>query len=261
MKKNLILFWQLCRLNIKQSLIYRINFLITLFSMGLWIGIYVLFFEVLFLHIDNLAGWNKAEILLFLTFYYFIQSIGNIFYRESFEMFGQELRYGILDHAITKPTSTQLLLFFKQIRFDHLIDFIITIALFLYIATYTQINFTATLLFFGLFIALFGNFLFYGLLLGISSIVFYVDKLDGVASLLWHASQISRYPRQIFKGVGKIIFEFILPIGILASIPAEIALNQSSNLLILYYLSSSLIFFLIGTFIFNMGLKKYSSSN
>ena len=57
------------------------KFLITILSMGMWIFIYVGFFEVLFLKIDNLAGWEKDEILIFLAFIIYFKASG-IFYTE-----------------------------------------------------------------------------------------------------------------------------------------------------------------------------------
>ena len=76
----------------------------------MWIFIYVGFFEVLFLKIDNLAGWEKDEILIFLAFYYLLQGIGNILYRESFEDFSNQITHGLIDNALTKPASAQVLL-------------------------------------------------------------------------------------------------------------------------------------------------------
>ncbi len=261
MKKNLKIFWQLFRINMKQSMIYRINFLITILSMGMWIFIYVGFFEVLFLKIDNLAGWEKDEILIFLAFYYLLQGIGNILYRESFEDFSNQITHGLIDNALTKPASAQVLLFFRTIRFDHIIDLLLTILLILYILLTTNINLNPLSLILGIILGIFGNLLFYGFLLLFSSIVFYVDKFDSIPSLLWHVSQISRYPRQIFTGFGKLLFQFILPITLIVSVPAEVALERSNYQIILYFIGISIIFFLIGNIAFNRGLKKYTSSN
>lgn len=261
MKKNLKIFWQLFKINMKQSMIYRINFAITILSMGMWIFIYIGFFEVLFLKIDNLAGWKKEEILIFLAFYYLLQGIGNILYRESFEDFSNQITHGLIDNALTKPASTQVLLFFRIIRFDHIIDLLLTILLIIYILITTNIHLNPMTFILGIIFGIFGNFLFYGILLLFASIVFYVDKFDSIPSLLWHISQISRYPRQIFTGFGKLLFQFILPITLIVSVPAEVALERSNYAIILYFISISFIFFLIGNLSFKIGLRKYTSSN
>lgn len=261
MTKTLNILWQMIKINLKQTIIYRVNFLITLWSMALWIAIYVIFFEVIFTHVDTVAGWNRSEMLLFLAFYYFMQSIGNIFYRESFEVFDQEIRRGRIDQALTKPASTQILLFFRILRFDHLVDFFLTFIIFAYIFMTTDLVIKAPMLIAGLLVAVFGNLLFYGLLLALASLLFYVEKMDGIGSFMWHLSQISRYPRQIYKGIGKILFEFIFPIALIASVPAEIALGKSSFALLTYFAFVSVIFFLLGNIIFRIGLKRYSSSN
>lgn len=242
-------------------MIYRINFLITLVSMGFWIIIYVLFFEVLFLHIDNLAGWTKSELLIFLGFYYFSQAIGNVFFRESFEQIGEEIRRGNLDQALIKPASTQVLIFFRAIRFDHIIDFFLVFILFAYAFATGDIVASPTLFGLGLILAILGNFLFYGILICITSLLFFVEKLDGLASLMWHASQISRYPRQIFTGIGKTIFQFVIPLSLIVSLPSELALGKIDMNLLLFLIFITIFIFTFGNIIFRIGLGKYTSSN
>jgi ABC-2 type transport system permease protein len=261
MIKDLNIFWQLFKLNIKKSLIYRINFLITLWGMFLWIGLYVAFFELLFNQVDSMAGWTKGEAMLFLAFYYFIQGIGNIFYRESFENFSEEVRRGTLDQVITKPASTQILSFFKNIRFDHTIDLAVTALLFIYIATQTDTQFSIPFLILGMLLAFFGNILFYGILLMVSSIIFIADRIEGLGSMIWHMSQVTRYPRQIYTGFGKLIFQFIFPVALMASIPAEVTLRQSDLSAIGYFIGFSLLFLLLGNISFRLGLKRYNSAN
>lgn len=258
--RNLNIFWQLIRLNIKKSMIYRVNFWISFVAMVLWIGIYVVFFEILFMHVDEIAGWDKGEILVFLAFYYLVIGIGAIFYRESFETFGDKMRRGLLDYFLTKPSSKQLLLFFENIRFDHVVDFAMTIILFVYIGLTTDIVFNPVLLGTGFILALFGNLLLYSMLLMIASIVFFVEKMDSAGSFMWHLTQISRYPRQIYKGVGRLLFQFIFPVALMTSIPSEVTLNQGVTNSVLYFIGISIIFFILANLFFSYGIRRYSSA-
>ena len=229
--------------------------------MSLWIGLYVVFFEVIFLHTGNIAGWGRGEVLTFLAFYYFITGLGNVFYRESFEQFSEKMRRGLIDQKLTKPVSFQIITFFEHIRFDHFIDVFVTGLLFIYISVETDVVFSLPYLFTALIISLLGNTLFYGTLLFVTSFTFIVDRFDAASSFIWHISQVSRYPRQIYTGVGKYIFQFFFPIALIASIPAEFAL-QSANLNLLgYFLGISILFLIIGNLFFRWGLSRYSSAN
>lgn len=261
MLKNLKIFWKLFENNIKKAMIYRANFVITAFSMTLWIGVYILFFEVLFLHVDNVAGWNKAEMLTFLAFYYLSQSIGAILFRDGFEKFSDKMRRGEIDFALTKPASKQILLFFDEVRFDHIIDVVFFVLLFGYIILYTDAPITTPLLLLGIAISLIAQLLYYGLLLMTASVIFFFERFEALGSFIWHMSQISRYPRQIFTGITGIMVQFIFPIALTAAVPAEFALNQGSFKLALFISGMSVLMFVLGLSFFNLGLKHYESAN
>lgn len=260
-RSDVKVFIHLLKVNIKKTLIYRTNFWISLFAMALWMGIYVIFFEILFMHIDDLAGWSKGEMLIFLAFYYFVQAMGNVLYRESFEIFGDKMRQGGIDFVLTKPVSKQILLFFDEIRFDHIVDFFLTALLFVYALVQTGIVIQPGLFLIGIVLAIFGNILFYGLLLLIASLLFYVDRMDGIGSFMWHLSQISRFPRQIYSGWGKWLFQFIFPLALLVSLPTEVALGRIDIKMLFYFIAISLLFFALGNLSFSLGLRRYSSAN
>lgn len=258
---NLKIFWQFIKMNLKQLLIYRANLLVTLWSMILWIGLYAIFFEVLFLHVDQVAGWEKGEMLLFLAMYYLVIGIGNIFYRDGVDEFGERQRRGELDKMITKPASLQLQAFFDKIRIDHLMDILLTAMLIAYISRFTDVQFTLLSSLAGLALAIFANILFYSFTLIISAITIYVDRLEGAGSLLWSASQFSRYPRQIFKGAVGFVVKFIFPIGLIVSLPTEMALQHIDLKLLGYFFVISLVFFSMASLFFKHALKSYSSAN
>ena len=217
----------------QKSLIYREQFWITLSALFLWVSIYLVFFEVLFLHVDSVAGWSKGEMLIVLGFYYFGMSIGNTFYRDSFEHFDLNIRQGKLDHVLTKPANPKLLIFFEEMRFDHVIDCFYSLLIFIYAFSITDVNFSVPLLLAGLLAAIVGQMLSFGMLLGLGALVFYVERLDGMGSFIWHLAQISRYPRTSSSTLGKSSFRSWIPLALIGSIPAEIVLGIASLELVL----------------------------
>jgi ABC-2 type transport system permease protein len=259
--KHLRLFWELIRINIKKSLIYRVNFAVTFVSISLWILLYVIFFEVIFSHVDTLGGWNKGEALVVLGFYYIVQGISNIFYRENFENFDQRLRQGELDQVLTKPASPQMLSFFMNMRIDHIVDLLITSIIFLYVHTQTDVVLTWPLLGLGLLISLFGNILFYSILLSLVTLVFFFDRIEVIGSTLWNISQIARYPRQIYTKFAGVLAQFIFPVALLASIPAEVALGEGSLKWVATFGGLSILYFIFGNICFSLGIRRYNSAN
>ncbi|WP_261982350.1 ABC transporter permease [Lactobacillus helsingborgensis] len=71
---------------------------------------------------------------------------------------------------------------------------------------------------------------------------------------------MSRYPASIYRGVGNIIFNFILPFGLVAC-PATIILLQAQDWqLLLLQLLMAVIFIFLDHFVWNLGLKKYNGA-
>ena len=68
------------------------------------------------------------------------------------------------------------------------------------------------------------------------------------------------YPDGIFKGITKLILYTIIPVGLVNYIPVRILINFDFKLVLLV-LAVTVFFVSLSFFIFNKGLKKYSSSN
>lgn len=259
-KKNLKIFHQLMIMNFKHLLIYRAGFWITLLLMAGWAGAYVVFVEVLFGHIDDLAGWNKAHVLLVLSFYYLFQNISDIFFKDNFEDFSDIMRKGELDFRLTKPASSRMMTFLYRMRFDQLSALIITMGLFSYTLAQFDTPVSPVALSMGIFYMAFSTILYFSLLSIIATFAFWVQKNDTFRVLMWNVSQVARYPRQIYIGLAGKILTFVIPFAGLASIPAEIAVQFNTGYLPYFFAALTVAMLFISKWFWDFGLKKYSSA-
>lgn len=258
---NFKIFLKLCNLNLKKLLIYRGSFYISLILMSVWVLSYVTLIEVIFYHTSSLAGWNKGQVLLIMAFYYFIQNIADIFFKDNMEDFGETVRRGELDFKITKPVSTRLLSFFWEMRFDHIAGLFVTTGLFIY-----AIKTLETPLSLGFFILSFAfvavaTLLYFSILSFIATLTFWIHRNETFNVLIFNISQLSRYPRQIYTNTVGRVLTFGLPVALLASIPAEVALVHKDGYLPLYFVAISIIFYILGRYFWKLGLRAYSSAN
>lgn len=259
--KNLRIFLKLCELNLKKLFLYRGSFYISFVLMGVWVVAYVTLIEVIFYHTTSLAGWNKGQVLLIMSFYYFVQNISDIFFKDNMEDFGETVRRGELDFRIVKPVSTRLLSFFWEMRFDHVAGLMVTTALFIYAIQ----NIPAPLSV-GFFIIAFGfvgisTILYFSILSMIATLTFWIQRNDTFNVLIFNVSQLSRYPRQIYTHAFGQLLTFGLPVALLASIPAEVALDYEDGYLPLFFVGISLFFYLLSRVFWRRGLRQYTSAN
>lgn len=248
-------------MNVKRVLIYRKSFYISFIAVILWMIIYTLLIEVIYGHTNEIAGWGKGEILIILSFYYFITSIANLSFRENFEEFGDKMRRGLLDQYLTKPAGFQIQCFFARMRFDQAGSPFIVLFLFWYGISQLSSPLLPTNVALGFMYSMLSVVFFYHFLLLVAVTTFYLEKADTLGSVMWNLSQVGRYPRQIFLGATKIFFQFIFPIALITSIPAEIFVGFERGSMHLFFFAIIAFFCILAQLAFRVGIKKYSSAN
>lgn len=259
--KTFRIFLKLCELNLKKLLVYRASFFISLILMSMWVLAYFTLIEVIFYHTSTLAGWNKGQVMLVMSFYYLVQNASDIFFKDNFEDFGQTVRQGELDFKIVKPAPLRLLSFFWEIRFDHAASFLPTIAMMIYAIHNLNEPLSATFLLAGLALTAASIVLYFNILCIIATLTFWIERNETFNVLIFNVSQLSRYPRQIYRHlIGKIL-TFGIPLALIAAVPAEVALQVDNERLALLLLAMTLVFSIISRLFWNAGLKKYSSAN
>lgn len=259
--KTVKIFFTLCNLNLKKLFIYRASFFISLLLMSVWILGYVILIEVIFYHTPSLAGWNKGEVLLILSFYYLIQNISDIFFKDNFENFGDSVRRGELDFKLVKPVPPRLLAFFWDMRFDHVAGLLITVTLFIY--SFRNISTPLNPLFFlmGIAATALSLILYFSILSIIGTLTFWVERNETFNVLIFNVSQLSRYPRQIYRNlIGKIL-TFGIPLALIASLPAEVAVQFKNGYLPFFFIGITAVFYFFSRLFWHYGLRRYTSAN
>lgn len=259
--KDLKIFYELIKINLKKLVEYRLLFFVELFTMILWSLAYIIFIEVIFLHTETLAGWTKSQALFILAFYYAFQTFAEVFFIDNFENFSLALRRGELDFELTKPASSRMLIFLKEMKFQDMSHFIMTIVLFFYASAELPEALDSSFFILGLLLvapAVVLNFCIHSI---VSTTAFWLQKNESLRAMLWNFRQTAKYPRQIYRGAFRVFFQFIIPFALLATIPAEVAMKFSNAPLPLIFVGLSIAFFYISKWFWDTGLKKYSSAN
>lgn len=94
-----------------------------------------------------------------------------------------------------------------------------------------------------------------------ASLSFWIGKADFIADTLnGLVTNFDTYPDGIFKGISKAILLFILPVGVTSYIPVWVISEFDLRLTIVVILVT-IFLTLLTFFIFNRGLKRYTSTN
>ncbi|PJI06521.1 MULTISPECIES: ABC transporter permease [Clostridium] len=249
--------------SIQQEIAFRFDFFVKVLNSLLVIVGSIGGILILFTKVPNINGWSFYEILAVTGMFMFMQSFKNLFIAPSLSSIsglGGELWTGSFDFTLLKPIPIQMYISIKNWAPLTLIDLVISIIV-LAIAIFNMskviILKNVILLIVALFIAL---VVLYSVMLILTSAAFWYLGTP----LLWifdSLMELGRYPVNIYPIVFKNILTWIIPVGIITTMPVEALLGKIYSADILLELIFSITIYVVSVYFFKQSIKKYSSAS
>jgi len=109
----------------------------------------------------------------------------------------------------------------------------------------------------------FGIAVHYSIMLGLAAFSFWIVRAQGLVYGYFNFLNIARYPDVIFPWLFRLIFGWVIPVVIIANIPARLlikSLGQPFPLMLHLIIASSIVFWLSRVF-WKFALRHYSSAS
>jgi ABC-2 type transport system permease protein len=109
----------------------------------------------------------------------------------------------------------------------------------------------------------FGVAVHYSIMLGLAAVSFWIVRAQGLVYGYFNFLNIARYPDAIFPWLFRLIFGWIIPVVIIANIPARLlikSLGQPLPLMLHLIVASTVVFWLSRLF-WRFALRRYSSAS
>lgn len=258
MKNKLKLVKSLSKMALLESVSFRLDTLFGILSSILWLGVPIAFFKVIYLNVDTIGGWTYDECLLLVGVYTMLDGFLMAFLVKSMPMLEKDIREGTLDSVLLKPINANLFYFFRSIEFTQFINAILGLVVIVFACHGKTIGFLQLFLFSCS--CILGCILYYSLWFLWTISAFWFPTNFGRTDLFLNMIQMSRYPAAIYRGVGNLIFNFILPFGLIAC-PATIALlKPNSWRIIVVQLIVAILFLFSDSIFWKLGLRKYDGA-
>ena len=242
---------------------YPPSFFAAIIGKVLRIGLTLVFFQAIYLHTSILAGWNYSEILVLAASYFSIEAIVLVtFWRNLMFWLPQRLQDGSFDSLLTKPVAPLFYTSFKIIdAFDIVASSISVVLLWWYIFSKQIISPSFFEIGVFLFLSVIAMIFVFALLLIIASVSFWTITATGAGRLFESVFRAARFPGDIFKGPAKIALLYILPIGLIISVPTDILRGKFVWSHIIYIFIVTVILSIIAFRFWNYALRRYSSAS
>lgn len=111
-------------------------------------------------------------------------------------------------------------------------------------------------------ILVFGTLTYQGIYASVSFLSFWLGKVDNVRSIIFSLNTAKKYPIDLFPRNVGFLLTWVLPVGLLASVPAQVLLNKTEKAWTLVALAFclALIWFFIASTIWKIALRRYEST-
>lgn len=251
------------RVSAQGEMAYRLNFFISLLYSLLNLATGVLGIAVLFGQVKALHGWTFASTLALLGVYQALGALRGVVIGPSLDALaglGGDIWTGRFDFTILRPINTQFLASFSRWRLFSLVDLLL--ALGILTGAVLQLHKALTIWQIAAFLLAIcaGVAVLYAVLLIFAALVFWSPGF--LFTWLFDSFfDMARYPVGLYPGWVRLLLTWIVPVGVMTTIPAQ-ALNGDLPILTLaggVVLAAALV--TGASVLFHFGLRRYASAS
>jgi ABC-2 type transport system permease protein len=215
------IYGALWRNSVTREMQFKSNFLLWIVVELLWFALQLAFMQVLYGQTDSIGGWSRWQVILLVGVSNFIQQLFTAIFLTNVNELSEHVRTGKLDFMLLLPVNTRFLISFRKVDLGSFINAAFAGVVILYAALQLDLH-PSFLQFIGFAVVC---------VAGISvhySIMFTV-RAQGILTGYYNLFNIARLPEGAFqRGTFKAIFTFVLPMLLVANVPAKTLLGFPS---------------------------------
>jgi ABC-2 type transport system permease protein len=247
----------------QNELAYRANFWISLLHSLLNLGTGVLSIVVLFAQIEMIHGWELSSALVLLGVYLMVGALRNLFIGPSLDALAGmdgEMWTGRFDFTLLRPVDPQFLASFRYWRPLALIDLALSLGVLGVGASRLHQSLTILDLLAFLVTLAAGVTILYAVLLAFSALVMWSPGFlfTWVFDALF---QMARYPLGLYPGWLRLVLTWVVPVGVMTTIPAQAFIGQLSAGMLIGSVALASALFVAASALFRLGLQRYASAS
>jgi ABC-2 type transport system permease protein len=223
-----------------------------------------LIFSLIFLflireNVQTFAGYTSDQMIVFFLTYLILDTIGQVIYRGVY-IFSNLVRSGEFDFILTKPINPLFRALTGKPDINDLFFLIPNLFLVGYILNILDLNITLWSSLWMIILLINAFLIITALHIFVLVIGILTTEVDGVIWIYRDLSYMGRFPVTIYMEPLKFALFFLIPIGMMITIPTEIFLNLQPSYNIFWVFLVGVGSFLISLKIWNWALKQYSST-
>jgi ABC-2 type transport system permease protein len=242
---------------------FKANFLLWMLVEVLWFVGQIVFFSIIFGNVDRIGDWTKWEVVLLIGTHQMISQLFQAFFFVNVAAIPELVRTGKLDSMLVLPIDSQFAASTKQFGLDSIVNAIVGGVVVGF--SLSKLGYVPSPMSIMLYIVAlgFGVAVHYSIMLSLAAVSFWIVRAQGLVYGYFNFMNIARYPDSIFPWLFKFIFSWIVPVVIVANVPARLLIKsfgQPGPLMVQLVIGSVVVFALSRMF-WRFALGRYSSAS
>lgn len=263
MRRYIEIYSIMLRNSLIREMSFKANFLLWMVVEVLWFAGQILFFSIIFGQVNEIGDWTKWEVVLLIGTHQIVAQLFQAFFFVNVSNIPELVRTGKLDSLLVLPLDSQFAVSTKQFGLDSIINALVGAAVVIF--SLVRLNVMPGPLAIALYLValVFGIAIHYSIMLTLAAISFWIVRAQGLVYGYFNFLNIARYPDVIFPRVFRLIFGWVVPVIIVANIPARLlikSLGQPAWLMFHLVVAGS-IAVLISRGFWRWALRHYSSAS
>ncbi len=205
---------------------YRIDFLVQGALALFWTGWSLVPILVVFGNRRGVAGWTFEEALVVIGWFMVMKGVLEGAVNPSLAAVVDHIRKGTLDFVLLKPADAQFLVSTQKFQPWRVVDAIAGVVVFA-VAFHRlgrwpdAVHVLAAILLLGC-----AALILYSLWILVISAAFFVVKVDNLSFLFVSIFDAARWPADVFRGLLKLFFTWVVPLALMTTFPARALLGK-----------------------------------
>jgi len=230
-------------------------------SNSAWTLLSLAFAGFLFTNVRSVAGWDLDSMIILTGTFSLVLGLLDGLFQTNMSRLSEQVNRGELDYVLIKPIDSQFYVSTRYLNLNEIPTVLISIVTISAgmarlglqpsvgaISTYVLLVVCAVTT-------------FYGLWFSSVTLALWSGRINNIAYLILPIADLGRMPSDIFQGLFRIIFTFILPVSLISTVPARSLLGVLEPGMIGYAIVASVATVLFSRWFWQFSLSRYTSAS
>jgi len=249
-------FFKCCMIN---EMEYRLNFFLRAMIEFSYLILSIVMFDVIYMNVNDIAGWSKNEMLLLVLLTNFLDSVITFLFNAGLSEIPNLINEGTMDFLMIKPVNKRFYLSFRKIELSQIINIIINFCFSSYVIRSMNISIGIGKFFTFMLLTGIGIFIMYNIFFAVMITSFWTVKIDMGVTLFYHFFNIGNKPADIFTKGFKSVLTYLIPVFVAFNFPVRYLVGKLEVRQLLTAFVIAIVSFVLSSIYFKISLKKYSS--